>query len=111
MTTASILIFCAVPLLHAGEPSSPRAGGPTFLQMPVVVAWNRGSVDGPARDDLSSFLCENEDEDDTFDEVPLASGHGRDSAAPAIDADGPCAGRHPVRISPRSASPPLRLRC
>ena len=117
MTFASIVILGAVLTPGMGDPGLPRpstavpAVGPSLRRSMAEACWGRGACHDPERVDPSSFLVEEEDEDDTFDDAPLASGHGRDSAAPSIDAAGPCAGRHPAHVPCRSALPTLRLRC
>ena len=117
MTFASILILGAVLTPHMGGPDQSRAStiaapaGSTLVRSTFEACWDRGDLPDPGRDDPSSFLWEDEDEDDTFEDAPLASGHGRDSAAPMIGAAGPYAGRLPVRVPCRSALPTLRLRC
>lgn len=117
MTIASIWIFWSILTPLAGDRGLSRettdvpAAVFDLFEMPVEACWDRGDRPDPGRDDPSSFLIEEEDEDDTFDDAPPASGHGRDSAAPPIDAAGPCAGQQPARAPCRSALPTLRLRC
>ncbi len=72
--------------------------------------WDRQAERGPRRDERSSFLCE-EDEDDTFDDDRAALGHGFASTVPAPSLSGLFAGRAPRQVTSRSASPTLRLRC
>src|SRR5438067_1182663 len=109
MTIASILILGSISLADAGD-TGPPAGSDGFA-IRLMACWERADVGRPGRCDSSSFLCEEEDEDDTFDDAPTASGRGHDVAIPSIDDDGRCRGRHPVRVASRSASPTLRLRC
>jgi hypothetical protein len=108
MTIVSILILGSISLADVGDASLPDAKG---IVASVAACWERVEFEETDRNEPSSFLCEEEDEDDTFDDAPPAWGDGRDPAVIVREADSPHSGRRPVRVASRSASPTLRMRC
>lgn len=114
MVFASIILWSA-SLLHAGEPGVHRlADGPGPVIALADVAgwsWGRPGDEMPRRSDRKCFLVEEEDEDDTLDDAPLAWGHGASSILAVEGPGGRLAARHAAPASSRSAAPTLRLRC
>ena len=112
MTIASILIFGSITLIPTGGTVLDHSASVAAAvgRRAVEVAWCAQPGHPPADPAAPSFLLD-EDEDDTFDDVPPDSGLTFALHPLPLASAGPLAGHGPRRVTSRSSAPTLRLRC